>query len=151
MTVEETIAGRESSHGSFVARSEVAQRLQAEMRGTGGWAKLTAPQRQALVEISGKISRILCGGDANNPDHWHDIAGYATLAEESLPKLWCKKCNRDAPPHMVDCPDVKLSLRSSPDVVHQEFRGLTKACLVCGASDGHGGLQCPNTVATCSS
>lgn len=28
-------------------------------------------------------------------------------------------------------------------------RGLTQACLVCGAADGHGGLQCPNMKASC--
>ena len=143
MSVTDTVAGRESSHGSFAARATVAQCLQSGMKAAEGWAKLTAAQSQALIEISGKISRVLCG-DANNPDHWHDIAGYATLAEDSLPKLWCKKCGRDAPPHMVDCPDVRIGQHVVPK------RALTKACLARGAADGHGGLQCPNMAVTSS-
>ena len=34
-------------------------------------------------------------------------------------------------------------------IVFPPTRGLTSACLVCGASDGHGGLQCPNMAAMC--
>jgi hypothetical protein len=30
-----------------------------------------------------KMSRILCG-NPNEPDHWRDIAGYATLIENIL-------------------------------------------------------------------
>lgn len=33
--------------------------------------------------IAVKIARILVG-DCNHPDHWHDIAGYATLVADRL-------------------------------------------------------------------
>ncbi len=45
-------------------------------------------------------------------------------------------------------PQVGLQVGNPRDTIQLQ-RGLTKACLVCGASDGHGGLQCPNMVATC--
>ena len=44
---------------------------------------LTPVQREALDMISHKISRIVCG-DANEPDHWTDIAGYAMLVSDRV-------------------------------------------------------------------
>lgn len=38
---------------------------------------------EALDMICHKIARILAG-DPNEPDHWHDIAGYATLVEKEI-------------------------------------------------------------------
>ena len=47
------------------------------------WKKLTTYQRESLIVIAQKIARIL-NGNPNEPDHWHDIAGYATLVEKEL-------------------------------------------------------------------
>jgi len=41
--------------------------------------------RQSLAMIALKLSRILCG-DPQEPDHWRDIAGYATLVLKSTVK-----------------------------------------------------------------
>jgi hypothetical protein len=38
-------------------------------------------QREALDMILHKIARIV-NGNPNETDHWHDIAGYATLVEQ---------------------------------------------------------------------
>jgi len=41
---------------------------------------MSASHREALEMIAHKIGRIL-NGDPNYADSWHDIAGYAKLAE----------------------------------------------------------------------
>lgn len=109
MSTKETIENRENVHGSFEARSHTAQQLIGTMVSAKGWTFLSFAQKQALTEIAGKISRVL-HGDANHPDHWHDIAGYAELVHGSLPKPcnpgeipWCTQCGVMQPPHMVHC------------------------------------------------
>jgi hypothetical protein len=44
---------------------------------------LNPSQREALDMIQHKIGRILAG-NPNHHDHWHDIAGYATLVANEL-------------------------------------------------------------------
>jgi hypothetical protein len=51
------------------------------MRGCSGWGRLTPDKRQALTVIADKIARIL-NGDPEYKDNWHDIGGYAKLAED---------------------------------------------------------------------
>lgn len=45
-------------------------------------APLSDAHKEALDMIAHKIARIV-NGDPNYKDNWHDIAGYATLAEEA--------------------------------------------------------------------
>lgn len=91
MSVENTLAERGSRYGDFTDRAELAQELQDIMRGfrkigpqgqiVNPWAKLDSVKRQALAVIADKIARIL-SGDPNYTDNWHDIQGYAKLAED---------------------------------------------------------------------
>jgi len=91
MSVENTLAERGSRYGDFTDRAELAQELQDIMRGfrklgpqgqiVNPWAKLDSVKRQALTVIADKIARIL-SGDPNYTDNWHDIQGYAKLAED---------------------------------------------------------------------
>lgn len=53
------------------------------MRGQPGWERLDPVKRQALTVIADKVARIL-SGDPEYADNWHDIAGYARLAEQRL-------------------------------------------------------------------
>lgn len=76
-----TLAARGSTHGDFTCNGEIMQRLKLDMRNHPGWEKLAPFQREALEMIQHKVGRILCG-NPNFADHWHDIAGYAKLAEE---------------------------------------------------------------------
>ena len=48
-----------------------------------GIYELSPDQAEALDMIAHKIARIL-NGDPNHHDHWHDIAGYATLIADRL-------------------------------------------------------------------
>ncbi|MDE2097507.1 MAG: hypothetical protein KGL39_09700 [Patescibacteria group bacterium] len=77
------LADRQATHGDFARRARIVQQIKITMHQTDGWARLEADQRQALDMIADKVSRILAG-DPNHSDHWHDIAGYATLVDNRL-------------------------------------------------------------------
>lgn len=81
-SVEEVLAERETTYGSFLLNSVLAQDIKTLIHES-------APEGfplymlEALDQIASKISRIIVG----NPyykDSWKDIAGYAKLIEDSL-------------------------------------------------------------------
>lgn len=82
--VAETLEQRGKTHGEFEKNAENAQYLKSHFRRKARWDELNNREREALDMIASKIARILSPKDASNPDDWHDIAGYATLAERSL-------------------------------------------------------------------
>lgn len=79
------IESREEAHGNYVDQAGLAQFLKLHLRAKPGWEKLGLAQRESLEMICVKMSRIL-NGNANDPDHWTDIAGYATLISNLLTK-----------------------------------------------------------------
>lgn len=89
--VDATLAERGARYGDFSNRAQIAQRLQDVMRATTsapvpgvmgtGWNRLSDDKKQALSVIADKIARIL-SGDPEYKDNWHDIQGYAKLAED---------------------------------------------------------------------
>jgi hypothetical protein len=81
--IGKTLIERGSQHGAFVDQAEISQALSEVMHRATNYRNLTAYQRESLEMIQVKISRIL-EGDCNYPDHWHDVAGYATLVERVL-------------------------------------------------------------------
>jgi hypothetical protein len=82
-TIDETLKVRGGVHGDWPLQAAVADKLAGAL-GTGErWDALTPSQRQALLMIATKLARIV-SGDPNHADHWHDIAGYATLAHDQL-------------------------------------------------------------------
>lgn len=89
MSVQTTLNERGKTHGKFDEQARTAQVLKFAIRdavaqGHDSYAHcLTSYQREALDTICMKISRIL-HGNPNEPDHWRDIAGYATLVENIL-------------------------------------------------------------------
>ncbi|WP_205012742.1 DUF6378 domain-containing protein [Nitrosomonas sp. HPC101] len=87
MSIEDTLAERGSRYGDFSVHARIAQALQNVMRyhTCDNWHNLSYVQKQALTVIADKIARIL-SGDPNYADNWHDIQGYARLAEERLPR-----------------------------------------------------------------
>lgn len=80
-TVAATLAERGKRYGDFADHAGISQSLQDAMRETDGWAKLSVDKKQALTTIADKIARIL-NGDPEYRDNWHDIGGYAKLAED---------------------------------------------------------------------
>ncbi len=81
MSIDTTLAERGARYGDFTDHAILAQGLQDTMRCPPGWSRLTAVQKQALTVIADKIARIL-SGDPSYADNWHDIQGYAKLAED---------------------------------------------------------------------
>lgn len=82
-SVQDTLNQRGKTHGDFSVQAATAQLLKDNMRATNGWEKLSPAKREALETIAMKISRIL-NGNPEEPDHWRDLAGYATLVENIL-------------------------------------------------------------------
>lgn len=82
-SVQDTLASRQATHGCFIENGRIMQALKDEMINSVNWPHLGPFQKEALQMIQHKIGRIL-SGNPNEPDHWHDIAGYATLAENIL-------------------------------------------------------------------
>lgn len=83
--LSETLQARKAQHGDFTEHAEVSQRLKEVVHGYPNWLTMTLVQREAVEMILHKIGRVMAG----NPhfhDHWHDIAGYATLVSDRTNK-----------------------------------------------------------------
>lgn len=80
MTIDKTLSTRNSTHGDFAENARIAQEFKNWLREQPGYRNLTHVQMEALDLIATKLARIL-SGKASYDDHWHDIAGYAGLAE----------------------------------------------------------------------
>lgn len=81
MSVESTLADRGSRYGEFSDHARICQDIMEIMRHERSWDNLSCDKRQALTVIADKIARIL-NGDPDYKDNWHDIQGYAKLAED---------------------------------------------------------------------
>lgn len=81
-SVDSTLAERGTNYGEFNDFAEICQGLTLVAREQPGWDKLSNPHREALEMIIHKISRVL-NGNPNYKDSWHDIQGYAKLAEDA--------------------------------------------------------------------
>ncbi len=79
MKIEDTLAERGDTYGSFHNLARTAQALKEVMHGTEGWQhRLNYTQMEALEMVATKIARIL-NGDPYHVDSWHDAIGYLTL------------------------------------------------------------------------
>lgn len=81
--LETMLEERRAKHGDFSVQAAIAQGLKAYARDAENYDQLNAVQREAMDMILIKISRIF-SGDANEADHWQDIAGYAWLVAKHL-------------------------------------------------------------------
>ena len=97
--INKTLAERHSQHGAFMNQAAISQALSEVMRRATNYQRLTAYQRESLEMIQIKIARILEGNPAHI-DHWHDIAGYATLVERAL--LWERERLQAKPAERVE-------------------------------------------------
>jgi len=82
MSIEKTLKDRAKTHGNFETHAQISQELKAVLW-KHDFQDLEADQIEALEMIAHKIARIL-NGNPNVHDHWHDIAGYATLVANRL-------------------------------------------------------------------
>lgn len=81
-SIDATLVERGKRYGDFSVHASICQSLKRVICETENYkTRLTASQKQSLDVIADKIARIL-SGDPNYTDNWHDIQGYAKLAEE---------------------------------------------------------------------
>lgn len=82
MSIENTLADRGKQYGHVHMQADIfAQALGS------AWphlSKMNPTQRQSVVMIALKLSRVLAG-NPNHADSWRDIEGYARLAREAIP------------------------------------------------------------------
>ncbi len=79
--LEETLQERGGQHGKFHDNARITMELVEVLNSGPRYKDLTPVQRVALGFIMHKAARIVCG-DPLHVDHWHDIGGYAKLAED---------------------------------------------------------------------
>jgi len=80
-----TLKTRADRYGDFKDVAQISQDFMVVARGTSGWFRMDDTQREGTTLILHKLARAL-SGDPNYADNWHDIAGYAKLVEDRLPK-----------------------------------------------------------------
>lgn len=144
--IKHTLDEREATHGSFMRVSEIAQQIKSALSPDKCAHRMTAIQCEAIDMIVSKLARIVCG-NPNERDHWHDIAGYATLVERSIPvppKLLasrtCATCKFG--PTTLQCANT-ITCRAELD----GFSGWRKPasaevkCPACGSVVGPGGIM----------
>lgn len=83
MNITDTLNDREKKYGSFADNARIAQSLNGVARSANGWYNMPDTQREAIEMIFHKIARQL-NGAKDYPDNFHDIAGYAMLAEQEI-------------------------------------------------------------------
>ena len=85
MSIERLLELRRETHGDFEEHAMITQSIKKVLRSHAYVENLNSSQIESLDMIAHKIGRILAG-NPNEPDHWRDIAGYATLVERRLTK-----------------------------------------------------------------
>jgi Domain of unknown function (DUF6378) len=83
--INDTLNERAKTHGDFQENGRIMQMLKDASKTGKNWPHLSDDKKEAIEMILHKIGRIL-SGNPNEPDHWKDIAGYATLVENILTK-----------------------------------------------------------------
>ena len=81
--LQDTLKVRKNVHGNFCESAVTHDKLMDVVWNTPNWSHMDAAKRRSIHMICEKLSRILWG-DYNFADHWHDIAGYATLIDQQL-------------------------------------------------------------------
>lgn len=80
MSVQETLVERKKTHGEYTDHADITQRLKVVIRSGASYPECLPHERETLDMIAHKIGRIV-SGNPHFQDHWHDIAGYASLSE----------------------------------------------------------------------
>jgi hypothetical protein len=79
MEITEVLKERGSVHGAISKNAEITDKIMECFEGVA----LSRTQRHCLYMVATKMSRI-ASGDPNHKDHWVDMAGYSTLAANSI-------------------------------------------------------------------
>ena len=80
-SIDDTLKARGSRYGKFRDNARISQALEEVLKSGANYQETNQVHREALKFICQKMSRIV-NGDPDYVDNWHDITGYATLAEK---------------------------------------------------------------------
>lgn len=84
MNIQDTLNERGERYGEFRDVARLSNDMMRVLHTAPNYhTALSESQHFALVMITNKMARIVCG-DPDYIDNWHDIAGYATLIEQEL-------------------------------------------------------------------
>ncbi len=81
-SVNATLNERGSRYGKYSDVARVTQRLMSIVQSERNYEHLSDEHKTSLFMIFNKIARAV-NGDPDYTDNWHDISGYATLAENA--------------------------------------------------------------------
>jgi len=82
--INETFKSRGETHGDYYQQCSLAEELKKAIRKHMPNPQFFRPtELHSLDLICTKISRIVTS-TKRDPDHWHDIVGYATLIEREI-------------------------------------------------------------------
>lgn len=81
--MDELLDTREETHGNYGVTAQVAQQLKHIIQAQTNVQVFPPVMQESLDLICTKIGRIVAG-NAHEPDHWKDIAGYANLVVRDL-------------------------------------------------------------------
>lgn len=84
--VESTLAQRQNVHGDYARSAGVKDELLRRLECTPNFEQMDSVGRTTLRMIVEKLGRIMFG-DWSFADHWHDIAGYATLMDRHCQEI----------------------------------------------------------------
>lgn len=79
--IQTTLNQRQSVHGDFTSSAHTKRMIMLQIENSPNWKFMHPAEQQAIAMIVEKLGRIL-HGDHLFTDHWHDLAGYATLGEK---------------------------------------------------------------------
>lgn len=81
MSTKETLMKRGNEYGEFSQQAAMSQQMEDVLRSGPGWSRMNPAQKESAKLIVHKLAR-LANGNPDNFDGWHDIQGYAKLAED---------------------------------------------------------------------
>ena len=79
--ISATLDEREQTYGDFSVLSESVEQMESSIKSLPGWQKASPAHRESAHMIIQKLARAF-NGNPHYSDSWHDIAGYAKLAEK---------------------------------------------------------------------
>jgi len=89
MSIDQILEGKAKEYtiGDYQDRARLMQALKETLRheSVEDYNKLEPVVKESLEMIMHKVGRIV-NGNPYEPDHWHDIAGYAQLVVQMMDK-----------------------------------------------------------------
>lgn len=85
MTIETVLEERGKTHGDFAVVATIYDELLQPIEKSPNWNSMSSAQRLAITMILSKLARAVTG-NADEVDHYRDVAGYAQLVVRDLEK-----------------------------------------------------------------